>query len=358
MLLSWWDGESRVRRITGRIIDIRSDTSSLPTEEMREAMKKAEVGNDGYGDDPTVNRLQDLAAAKIGKEAALFVPSGTMGNLVALLTHTQRGHEIIAEDQAHIVTNERGYACVAGLEVRRIRGHKGAMGPHEVEDAIITSRSLKIDLICLENTHMNAGGAVVPPDNISQVCDVAHKHGIPTHLDGARIFNASTALGIPADRVVKHVDSIMFCLSKGLCAPVGSMLAGSRDFIAKAKQMRRVVGGQMRQAGVVAAAGILALEKMVDRLNEDHENARFLAEGLSSIEGIELDLDDVQTNLVFFDVGGLGMDAKAFASKLLDEWNIKIDAREKSLVRALTYKDITRQDVEYVVNAIREASAR
>jgi threonine aldolase len=232
------------------------------------------------------------------------------------------------------------------------------MGPHEVEDAILTSRSLKIDLICLENTHMNAGGAVVPPDNISQICDVAHRHSIPTHLDGARIFNAAAALGIPADRVVKDVDSIMFCLSKGLCAPVGSMLAGSRDFIAKAKQMRRVVGGQMRQAGVIAAAGILALEKMVDRLNEDHENARFLAEGLSSIEGIELDLDDVQTNLVFFDVGGLGMDAKAFASKLLDEWNIKIDAREKSLVRALTYKDITRQDVEYVVNAIREASAR
>lgn len=347
-----------MRKITERLIDIRSDTSSLPTDQMREAMKRAKVGNDGYGEDPTVNRLEELAAEKMGKEAALFVPSGTMGNLLALLCHTDRGDEIIVEDQAHIITRERGYAYVAGLEVSRIKGHYGAMDVDDVEEAILTSRSLKVSLLCMENTHNNAGGLVIPIDNITALHEVAEKHGISTHLDGARIFNASTALGCPARKIVKDVDSMMFCLSKGLCAPVGSMLVGTRDFIKKGRQIRKVIGGQMRQAGVIAAAGIVALETMIGRIKEDHDNARLLGEGLAKIDGIEVNLDKIQSNMVYFSVGNLGITAKTFASELLKDYNIKINTRGKTLVRAVFYKDVSREDTKYVLNAIQKVALK
>jgi threonine aldolase len=276
-----------------------------------------------------------------------------MGNLIALLTHTQRGHEIIVEEEAHIVRAERAYAYVGGLEVCWIKGCEGVLDARDVEEAILTSRSQKVDLLCLENTHLNAGGVAVGAKDVSRLCDVAHRYGIQTHLDGARIFNASVALGTPVDEIAKDTDSLMFCLSKGLCAPVGSILAGSEGFVERAREIRRMLGGQMRQAGVIAAAGIVALEKMIDRLREDHENARLLANGLAKINGIRVDPNKVQTNVVFFDVRDIAPSAKIFATELFKEWNIKIDARKRTFVRAVTYRDVSRANVEYFLNAVR-----
>lgn len=323
---------------------------------MLEAMRSARLGNDGFGEDPTVNELQDLAARKVGKESALFVPSGTQGNLTALMCHTQRGDEFIAEARSHIITVERGYSAVAGLIVRPIEGHMGAMSPGEVENSIINSkknpnRALATSLICLENTHNLAGGTVIPPNNIRDIRDVARRYGIPVHLDGARIFNAAVALGADVRDLVRDVDSVMYCLSKGLCAPVGSLLAGEEAFIEKAREVRKTLGGGMRQAGVLAAAGIIALEKMVNRLGVDHENARVLARGLASIEGIKINRDSVQTNIVHFGIEGTGLDAQTFI-ETLNDYNIRFFPRGEFLIRAVTHKDVTREDVQYVLGVI------
>lgn len=289
-------------------IDLRSDTVTTPTPEMFEAMASARVGDDVYGEDPTVNQLQDLAAERMGKEAALFVPTGTMGNLAALLAHCQRGDEVILGNQNHTFLFEAGGISALGgihscqLPNRpdgslRIEDVEAAIRPDDAHDPITR-------LVCLENTHNRCGGTVQRPEYTRRLGDLAHSRGLSVHLDGARIFNAAAALGVSARELAGPVDSVTFCLSKGLCAPVGSVLCGSKSFIKRAHRARKMLGGGMRQAGVLAAAGIIALESMVDRLAEDHERARRLAAGLGRVPGIELEHNAPQTNMVFFRIAG------------------------------------------------------
>jgi threonine aldolase len=337
-------------------IDFRSDTITQPTDEMREAMNNATVGDDVYGEDPTVIRLEELAAAMIGKESSLFVPSGTMGNLIALMTHTQRGDEVILEADSHIYYYEAGgMASLAGIMPHPVRGEKGVMKASDIESSI---RPYDVHypnprLICVENTHNRAGGTVMNLDQLRETEGIARGYGLSIHMDGARIFNAATALGIDTKELADHVDSIMFCLSKGLSAPVGSILAGSNKFIERARKYRKVLGGGMRQAGHLAAAGIVALEKMVDRLKEDHTNARRLAEGLLSIPGISINLDSVQTNMVNVDVAGLGMSSAEIVQLLLDR-GIKVMGRHATIVRMVTHRHISSEDVDYTVEVVGE----
>src|SRR3954465_12987915 len=286
---------------TEPFIDLRSDTVTKPTAEMRRAMAEAEVGDDVYGEDPTVNRLEQRAAEIFGREAALFLPSGTMGNQIAIKLHTQPGQEIICEDRAHILDWEMAtLAAFSGCLVRVVPSEDGILAWEEIARRIRPKAPLfaQTGLISLENTHNMAGGTIYPQAVADEVCESAHERGLPVHLDGARIFNAAAALGKPVRDLTQRFDSIMFCLSKGLGAPVGSMLLGSGEFIAKARIMRKALGGGMRQAGVIAAAGLIALEKMPARLGEDHANARVIAEGLAKIPGMRVDPKKVQTNIV------------------------------------------------------------
>ena len=289
-----------------RIIDFRSDTVTHPTPEMYEAMLNAELGDDEYGDDPTVNRLEALAAEKLGKEAALFTVSGTMSNLVAILTHCKRGDELIVGDQSHIFLEEGGGASgLGGVHIQTLaNGERGMLDPDEVEQAIRPDdpHDPRTGLIALENTHTFCGGSVLTQDEIGTVASVAHGHDLPLHIDGARIFNASVYLETPVSELVKEADSVSFCLSKGLCCPIGSMLCGSAEFIDRARYWRETLGGGMRQVGVIAAAGIVGLETMIDRMADDHANARRLAKGLSQIPGIDIDPDKYPTNQVYFRV--------------------------------------------------------
>ncbi len=300
-------------------IDLRSDTVTKPTPEMREAMAKAEVGDDVFGDDPTVNRLQQMAAERMGKEAGLFVPSGTMGNLVALLSHCQRGDEVIIGQRNHSFLYEAGgMSVLGGISSYQLKNQPdGSLLPEDVEAAIRPDdpHDPITRLVCLENTHNRCGGTVQTPEYTRQISKLAHDNGLKVHLDGARIFNAAAALGVPARELVEPVDSVTFCLSKGLSAPVGSVLCGDQEFIRKARRARKLLGGGMRQAGVMAAAGIVALEKMVDRLAEDHVRARNLAEGLLQNDCIVLDPGTPATNMVFFD---LAPHAKLSAPEICD----------------------------------------
>ena len=285
-----------------KVADLRSDTVTQPTPAMREAMRNAEVGDDVYSEDPTVNRLQEMAAERLGKEAALFMASGTMGNLVALLTHCDRGDEVIAGDASHTILYELGgMAALGGIMPRPVPNQPdGTLLLEDIE------RSIRADnvhlprtrLVCLENTHNTCGGTPLSAAYTSEVAKLAHKKGLRVHLDGARIFNAATALEVEARDLARDVDSVMFCLSKGLCAPVGSLLCGTKDFVAEARRGRKVVGGAMRQVGVLAAAGIVALEEIVGRLGEDHSRAKKLAQALEEIPGV--DVEPVATNIVFF----------------------------------------------------------
>ena len=337
-------------------IDLRSDTVTLPTDEMREAMNNAEVGDDVYQEDPTVNQLEKLAAQKIEKEAALFVPSGTMGNLVAILTHCQRGDEVILETDSHIYYYEvGGLSAVAGVVPRLISGNKGVLNPDDIKKELREENLHypKTTLICVENTHNRAGGTITSPEVIEEICRLAHQRNIQVHLDGARIFNAAIALNIKPALLIKDVDSVMFCLSKGLSAPVGSILAGSKEFIQKARKNRKMLGGGMRQAGVLAAAGIIALEKMVDRLKEDHKNARILGEGLADIGGINVDLETIQTNMVCFDLQESSMDTFQFLSKLA-KYNILGSPRPPNKVRLVTHYGISEEDIYATIKAIKE----
>src|SRR6266853_885758 len=291
------------------MIDLRSDTVTLPTPAMREAMYRAEVGDDVYHEDPSINRLQEMAAERLGKEASLFVPSGTMGNVAAILAHAGRGEAVIVGNQSHIYRYEVGGASTVGGSPMYVvpTEARGLLDLHQVEIGISDGsdeHSAPTALLCIENTHNRCGGAVLNVEQVEALVSLAHEHGVKVHMDGARIFNAATALGVQVSTLAQPVDSMMFCLSKGLSAPVGSILVGSREFIHKAHRMRKVLGGGMRQAGILAAAGIVALEQMVERLAEDHENCKRFAFGLADFPQIEVDVECVVTNIVNFSVHG------------------------------------------------------
>ncbi len=337
-----------------KYIDLRSDTVTQPTDEMREAMAKAVVGDDVYGDDPTLCLLEKKAAEYSAKEAALFVPSGTMGNQVAVMTHTKRGNEIIAEENCHIVQHEVGAAAVlSGVMVRTVKGNMGIMDPQDIEKAIRGDdiHYPQTGLICMENALSN--GTVVPLSRMKEIYSIAKERNIPVHLDGARLFNAAATLGVDASQITQYTDSVMFCLSKGLCAPVGSMLAGSRQFVDKARKNRKLLGGGMRQAGILAAAGLIALEKMTKRLPEDHENAKYMAKCLAEIPGIKLNYEDVQINMVFFDMEETGISSEKLVKELLDK-GIKINGAEDGLIRYVTNNDVTREDIDYTIQCMKE----
>ncbi len=338
-----------------KYIDLRSDTVTLPTQEMRDSICHASVGDDVYGEDPTINRLEEMAADIFGKEAAMFVTSGTQGNQICVMSHTRPGDEIILEEKCHIITYEvGGIARLAGVQGRLLRGKKGIMNPSDIEAAIREDdiHQPKTSLICLENTHNRAGGTVIPLDVLKGTYEVAKKHNIPIHMDGARIFNAASYLKVSVKEIAGYADSVMFCLSKGLCAPVGSIVVGSKDFILKARKFRKMLGGGMRQAGFLAAAGIVALEKMTSRLSEDHDNARILAEGLNNIPGISIDMETVQTNIVLCDISGLKISANEFSAKLYER-GIKINGGNTATVRFVTHYWVTREDINTVLEAVK-----
>lgn len=335
------------------VIDLRSDTVTKPTPEMRRAMYEAEVGDDVMGDDPTAKRLEQVAAHRLGKEAAVLVTSGTMGNLVCTLTHTQRGDEIIVGSGSHIVLSEvGGHSALGGIQLRTVPDDSGIPSPADVEAAIRDESNIhnpRTRLVCLENTHNRASGVPLTPEEMGGVIGVARRHGLAVHLDGARIFNAAVALGLPAAALANAVDSVTFCLSKGLGCPIGSVVCGSAEFIAGARKYRKMLGGGMRQVGIIAAAGIVALESMVERLAEDHVNARRLAEGLAQIPDIGIDPDRIQTNIAIFDVKG--RPAQEVVGRLTEQ-GILCLATGKQRIRMVTHYHITGKDVERTLRAV------
>jgi threonine aldolase len=320
-------------------------------------MYRAELGDDVFGEDPTVNQLQEMAAERLGKEAALFVASGTMGNLVAMLTHCGRGGGAIMGDQSHTLLNEAGgSAALGGVYLRAVPNRPdGTIDPHVIGAAIpepdVHHPQMKV--VCLENTHNYCGGTALNAAYTADVANLAHRYGLALHLDGARIFNAAIALRAEPRQLAAPADSVMFCLSKGLSCPVGSLLCGSAEFVARAHRYRKMVGGGMRQAGVLAAAGIVALEQMVDRLQEDHDNARVLAEGIASIRGLGLDPATVHTNIVFFDFGSTRMSAQEYCDRLREQGVLML-ALGPARVRAVTHYGIDRADVEYAIATMRQ----
>jgi threonine aldolase len=337
-----------------KVIDLRSDTVTHPTPEMRKAMFEAEVGDDVYGEDPTVNRLETMAAGIMGKEAALFTTSGTQSNLIAVLTHTNHGDEIIVGDEAHMLWYEvGGAATLGGVTLRTVPNDScGRLNPDDI-DRTIRDEDIhypRTTLLCLENTHNRCGGTVLTREYTDGVCNLAHTRGLKVYLDGARIFNAAVALGIPASNLTQNVDSVGLCLSKGLSAPVGSLLCGSKDLVERARKFRKMLGGGMRQAGVIAAAGIVALETMVDRLAEDHANARRLAQGLAGIEGITLAQDDISTNIVMFHLSP-ELSVVEFVEGL-DRAEVKIGLRDGHPFRAVTHCMVSSTDIDEAVTRI------
>ncbi|WP_425447195.1 low-specificity L-threonine aldolase [Dethiothermospora halolimnae] len=340
-----------------RIIEFRSDTLTKPTEEMRKAMYEAEVGDDVYGEDPTINKLEKIAAEKLGKEAALFVPTGTMGNQLALLCHTNRGEEIILEDWAHIYRYEvAGLSFLSGLQAKTIKGHNGIMNVNDVKDAICKDMDIhhpQTGLICLENTHNMAGGVVVPPEKMKEIYDLAKGNNIPVHLDGARVFNAATYLDCDVKEITQYTDSLMCCLSKGLSAPVGSILAGNKEFIERARRFRKMLGGGMRQAGILAAAGIIAIEGMTKRLYEDHKNIKLLSQGLGNIDGIEIDEETINTNILMINVKNTGYKSNELVAKMKDRGILTSEVTDE-IIRFVTHRHISKEDIDYSIKVINE----
>ena len=339
-----------------KIIDLRSDTVTKPSPEMRRAMAEAEVGDDVFMEDPTVNRLQERAAQIFGREAALFVPSGSMGNLTCIIAHTRPGQEVICEGKGHIYNYEMAaMSAVAGTLPRVVSAEDGIMTWEQIARAIrpkVYSRS-QTALVSLENTHNMAGGTVYPTQLMHEICDRAHDAGIAVHLDGARIFNAATYLGEGVAEMTKKSDSIQFCLSKGLGAPVGSVIVGSKAFIERCRSIRKMLGGGMRQAGVIAAAGLIALEKGPKRLRIDHENAGLLAGRLAEIPGIRINPAKVQTNIVIYDIQQTGLSSADFLAELARRkvLGVPVDAEK---IRMVTHLDVDRKNVEEAVETIRE----
>src|SRR5215467_2640699 len=347
------------------IVDLRSDTLTLPTPEMRDAMARAEVGDDVWEEDPTVKRLESMAADRLGKAAGLFVSSGTMGNLISVISQTHAGQEVVLDLDSHIFNNEVAGASVVGnVQMRPVKTARGFLTPDQVREALRPA-NIHIPptgLVCIENTHNRHGGTCCTPEEISAVATVAHGAGVPVHLDGARLFNAAVALKRPARDFVRDVDSVTFCVSKGLAAPVGSVICGSSEIIAKARRVRKMLGGGMRQAGIIAAAGIVALERMVDRLAEDHANARALAEGLAKRPGLSVDLASVQTNIVILRVERGTAAASAVATAELVAGcvarKVKIHAIGPTSIRCVTHKDIDAEDIARTLDAVAEITRK
>ncbi len=335
--------------------DFRSDTVTKPTEEMREAMARAVVGDDVLGDDPTVKKLERLAAKTIGKESAIFVPSGTMGNTLSLMVAGEKGTEIILEEKSHIYNYESGnLSKFVGLIPRPIPSENGEMPIEKIKENIKVSLRMHIprtSMIALENTHNYHGGNVLSLKYIEEISKIARENNLHLHLDGARVFNAATYLDVDVKEITKHFDSVMFCLSKGLCSPIGSIVAGKRKFIEKVKFWRKSFGGGMRQVGILAAAGIISIEKMTKRLKEDHKRARMLAEGIANYNGINVNLENVKTNFVMVDL--VEMDAFTFLEKLKEHGVLALPFSDKR-VRFVTHNDIDDEDVFRGVEAIRK----
>ncbi len=343
-----------------KTVDLRSDTVTKPTPEMRKAMYEAEVGDDVMREDPTVRRLEEMAAERMGKEDAMLVPSGTMGNLSSLLTHCGRGDEVILGDKAHIFNHEqKGASALGGVVYNPIPNQPdGTLRLEDIEDAIQPDdiHVARSRLLALENTQNFCGGVVLTPEYIRAASNVAKSHGLSVHMDGARVFNAAVALGIEPSELAAPVDSVMFCISKGLAAPIGSLVVGTKAFIEEARRVRKVLGGGMRQAGVIAAAGIVALNTMVDRLAEDHRRARALAEGIDAIPGLGVDLKTVQTNIVVFRLTKPGLTPDRLV-RMLAEKGVLLFAIGKDTLRVVTHYEISDEDIDYALSVFRELMA-
>jgi threonine aldolase len=342
-------------------VDLLSDTVTRQPPGMVEAMHRARVGDDGYGEDPTVNELEARTAERLGKEAAIFVASGTMANLLSLLTHCPRGRKILVGDQTDLWLWEAGGAAVLGGLVYQPLPNRpnGELGLDDLERAVAGADNpdcAEAGVVCLEDTHCLSGGRVLALDYLASVRAFADRHGLPVHLDGARLWNAAVALGSDVREITRHADSVCFCLSKGLAAPVGSLIAGSRDFVARVRRLRKMLGGQMRQAGFLAAAGLYALDGMVDRLAEDHAHARLLAAGLATLPGVILDPPVPETNIVFWRLAEPGLSVASFLAGL-EEHGVRVGQLGEGRLRAVTHYGIRRADIETAVAAVREALA-
>ncbi|PSP54649.1 low specificity L-threonine aldolase [Halobacteriales archaeon QS_1_67_19] len=337
------------------MIDLRSDTVTEPDEAMREAAREADVGDDVYAEDPTVNELEARAADLVGMDDALYVPTGTMGNQIAVRTHTDRGQEVLVERESHVYKWELGgLAQLSGLQVRTLDGgERGVPTPEQVREGYVEEDAHRpgTGLLTLENTHNSKGGVAIAPEKIDAAAEAAHDLGLPVHLDGARVFNAAVTHDVPPERMTENVDSVMFCLSKGLGAPVGSILAGGEEFIARARRNRKLFGGGMRQAGIIAAPGLLSLDN-VDRLADDHENARELAERLAGVEG--LDVQDPETNIVLVNTEDAGLTAEEFLDVCEDEGVLGVPF-DTHIARFCTHWDVDREDVEEAAERVGEA---
>jgi threonine aldolase len=349
--------------MSSSFIDLRSDTVTKPTAEMRQAMFDAEVGDDVYSDDPTILKLQEMAAKLLGKEAALFVPSGTMGNLICVLNHcSEFGSEMILGDESHIHIYEQGGCATLGrIHSRTVPTQRdGTLLLKDIEQRIRTAKDNDhlplTKVVCLENTHNRMGGKVLTVEYIQSVAQLCKQYGLKLHMDGARLMNAAVELNIDPAKLVESCDSVSFCLSKGLAAPVGSLVIGTHEFIRQAKRLRKVLGGGMRQAGVLAAAGIISLTEMPKLLKFDHQNAKLLAEGLSKIDGCEIDPEkDVQTNIVYFILNSdkIKIDGQTFCDILKREYGILVSAPGKWICRFVTHYMITRENIEYVIEQVK-----
>ena len=335
------------------MIDMRSDTVTQPTEAMRQAMASAKVGDDQYGEDPTVAELERKAAETLGKEAALFTPSGTMGNALALMTNGKRGGAVILDKECHIhVYEQGGYAALAGMSPLLTDSPNGCPPPDETRELALRNAPQypRVDLVCVENTHNRRGGAVVPPEQLKALRDAADEAGIPIHMDGARIFNAAAALNLHVRDLARYADTVQFCFSKGLCAPVGSALAGPTALIAEARRNRRLLGGAMRQSGVIAAAALVALEQMPSRLHEDHANARLIARRLSSVPQLRLDPEQFPTNIVIVRTDRVGVSA-AEAAAALKERGVLTSIYGPTMLRFVLNHDASKEDAEFAADA-------